>query len=97
MTVIPDPHKKVPMMFRAQVAGRCQLQRVVKDQDLDVQKWTDEWIDKVYPELPELGPNVQSRTYTINWRLITNSGVDDSIIRHSPERMPIPVPRSPDE
>ena len=81
MTVIPDPHKKVPMMFRAQVAGRCQLQRVVKDQDLDVQKWTDEWIDKVYPELPELGPNVQSRTYTINWRLITNSGVDDSIIR----------------
>ena len=81
MTVIPDPHKKVPMMFRAQIDGRCQLQRVVKDQEPDAQKWADEWVDKVYPKLPELGPTVQSRTYTINWRLITDSGVDDSITR----------------
>ncbi|KAM3095045.1 hypothetical protein ACKFKF_25775 [Phormidesmis sp. 146-12] len=81
MTVIPEPHKKVPMMFRAQVNGRCQLQRIVKDEEPDAVLWADEWVDKVYPELPDAGEQVQTRTYTITWRLITNSGLDDSAIR----------------
>ena len=25
MVNIPNPHKKVPMMFQAQIGGRCQL------------------------------------------------------------------------
>ncbi|WP_068820205.1 hypothetical protein [Phormidesmis priestleyi] len=77
MTVIPDPHKKVPMMFRAQVNGRCQLQRLTKGEEPDAVRWADEWVDKVYPELPDAGEHVHTRTYTIAWRLITNSGVDD--------------------
>jgi CRISPR-associated protein Cmr6 len=81
MTVILEPHKKVPMMFRAQVGGRCQLQRLIKNQDPDIVQWADEWVDKVYPELPALGEQVKTRDYTIAWRLITNSGVDDSVIR----------------
>jgi len=81
MTVIPDPHKKVPMMFRAQVNGRCQLQRLTKGEEPDAVRWADEWVDKVYPELPDAGEHVHTRTYTIAWRLITNSGVDDSVIR----------------
>ena len=81
MTVIPEPHKKVPMMFRAQVGGRCQLQRIVKDEEPDAVRWADEWVDKVYPELPEPGGTVQPRTYKITWRLITNCGMDDSVIR----------------
>lgn len=81
MTVILKPHTKIPMMFRAQVDGRCQLQRLVKDQEPDTVKWADEWVDKIAPVLPELGGAVRSRVYEITWRLITNSGVDDSIIR----------------
>ena len=81
MTVIPEPHKKVPMMFRAQVGGRCQLQRIVKDEEPDAVRWADEWVDKVYPELPEPGGTVQPRTYKITWRLITNCGMDDSVTR----------------
>lgn len=81
MTAIPEPHQKVPMMFRAQVNGRCQLQRLVKDEEPDAVQWADEWTDKVYPELPELGATVRSRTYKITWRLITNCGMDDSVIR----------------
>jgi CRISPR-associated protein Cmr6 len=81
MTVILEPHKKVPMMFRAQVGGRCQLQRLQKHEEPDIVQWADEWVDKVYPELPALGEQVKSRDYTIAWRLITNSGVDDSVIR----------------
>jgi CRISPR-associated protein Cmr6 len=81
MTVILEPHKKVPMMFRAQVDGRCQLQRLQKHVEPDIVQWADEWVDKVYPALPPLGAQVKTRDYTIAWRLITNSGVDDSVIR----------------
>jgi CRISPR-associated protein Cmr6 len=81
MTVILEPHKKVPMMFRAQVGGRCQLQRLQKYEEPDIVQWADEWVDKVYPELPPLGDQVKTRDCEITWRLITNSGVDDSVIR----------------
>jgi CRISPR-associated protein Cmr6 len=81
MTIIPDPHNHVPMMFQAQVEGRCQLQRLVKGEEPDAVRWADEWVDRIYPQLPDPGEQVQTRTYTINWRLITNSGVDDGVIR----------------
>lgn len=76
-----DTYKKVPMIFRAQVDGRCQLQRLVRDQEPDVVRWTDEWTERTYPEAPSFAENVQTQTYTINWRFVSNGGQDDSIIR----------------
>ncbi len=47
MRQIPDAYKKVPMMFRAQVDGRCQLQRLLKGKEPDAVRWADEWIARV--------------------------------------------------
>ena len=74
--------ERVPMMFRAQVDGRCQLQRVQKkDEDIHVIRWADEWIERTYPNAPEFADGVQSHTYTISWRFLSNGGQDESIIR----------------
>jgi CRISPR-associated protein Cmr6 len=86
MVKIPDAANKVPMMFRAQTAGRCQLQRIdpqkTKNKEKqDVEHWTSEWIEKTYPNAPKFSSKVQTRTYQINWRFVTNSGQDDGIIR----------------
>lgn len=85
MTNIPNVAKKVPMMFRAQVEGRCQLQRVYSErtnneQPQDAELWSDEWVDKAYPTVPKFG-GAQNRSYKINWRFVTNGGQDDGIIR----------------
>ncbi|MDY6785513.1 MAG: RAMP superfamily protein [Cyanobacteriota bacterium] len=82
MTQIPNAAQKVPMMFRAQTAGRCQLQRIARNvPQQDVQRWTDEWIDRAHP-VPSSSPqNVQTRIYTLSWRFVTNGGQDDGIIR----------------
>jgi Uncharacterized protein predicted to be involved in DNA repair (RAMP superfamily) len=86
MVKIPDAANKVPMMFRAQSAGRCQLQRIVPEkkknkEPQDVERWASEWIIKTYPTPPKFGDNVQTRRYTLTWRFVTNSGQDDGIIR----------------
>ncbi|KAB8331145.1 RAMP superfamily protein [Scytonema tolypothrichoides VB-61278] len=82
MSVIPDPAKKVPMMFRAQIGGRCQIQRLIPGaEEQDATRWADEWVDKAYPNLSELPSEVRCRTYTLTWRFITNSGQDDGVIR----------------
>jgi CRISPR-associated protein Cmr6 len=77
--------KNVPMMFRAQVEGRCQLQRIDTNrkgyEKQDVQIWTDQWIDKAEEHPPTFGDHIQSRPYQITWRFITNGGQDDGIIR----------------
>ena len=79
---IPDAAKKVPMLFRAQVSGRCQIQRLVPGaEEQDATRWAAEWVDKTYPQLPEPAPLVQTRTYNLTWRFITNSGQDDGVIR----------------
>lgn len=122
--------KDVPMMFRAQIGGRCQLQRVVdtrnsaeKRQDAEI--WVDEW-KEIFPkdllpkEIPQKQESVsnssqstnnvfarpkpsakpnpnsnnntnfqfpkfssQARTweYKIKWRLVSNSGQDEGVIR----------------
>jgi len=81
MPNIPDAAKKVPLMFQAQTAGRCQLQYIKKDvPQQDAELWTSEWVKKAYPHPPAFGADVQS-TYTINWRFVTNAGQDDGIIR----------------
>jgi CRISPR-associated protein Cmr6 len=86
MTSIPNVSQKVPMMFRAQVEGRCQLQRIdparkKSGQDQDVEHWVDEWIDKAEEYPPQFGAAVQHRSYQISWRFVTNGGQDDGIIR----------------
>jgi len=79
---IPDPAKKVPMLFRAQIDGRCQIQRLVpgKEQQ-DAMLWASEWVAKTYPQLSQSPPTVQTRLYHLTWRFITNSGQDDGVIR----------------
>ena len=87
MVKIPDAANKVPMMFRAQTAGRCQLQRIIdtkknKNKDKqDVELWTSEWIEKAYDRPPKFGTDVQTQICQINWRFVTNGGQDDGIIR----------------
>lgn len=82
MRTISDAADKVPMMFRAQINGRCQLQRLIpKADEQDAERWADEWIDKTYPDAPEFGTEVQTRTYQLSWRFVTNGGQDDGVIR----------------
>ncbi|MEM9119708.1 MAG: RAMP superfamily protein [Cyanobacteria bacterium P01_F01_bin.56] len=82
MPPLTDAADKVPMMFRAQVNGRCQLQRLIpKADEQDAERWADEWIDKTYPDAPEFGEAVQTRTYQLSWRFVTNGGQDDGVIR----------------
>lgn len=83
MMAIPDAYKKVPMMFRAQATGRCQVARIV-DGHTDAMLWADEWTQEAetYPDRPETNTpgGVQTQDCTIAWRLLTNSGLDDSVI-----------------
>jgi CRISPR-associated protein Cmr6 len=81
MPSFSDPYKKVPMMFRAQIEGRCQLQRIVHDQESDSELWAYEWTDKTFPAPPEFGEEIQTRTFSLTWRFVTNSGQDDGVIR----------------
>jgi CRISPR-associated protein Cmr6 len=95
MKTIPDAYKKVPMMFRAQVRGRSQLQYLDPDkrprkpkagQPQDIASWTNEWIDQTEFITPENAPDVQSpvygaKSYTISWRFVTNGGQDDGLLR----------------
>lgn len=70
----------VPMMFRAQVRGRCQLHYPAGDPP-DAVRWADEWTDKAYPQSPKFGDNVQFKPYKVSWRFVTNGGQDDGVIR----------------
>jgi len=79
---IPEPAKKVPMLFRAQIGGRCQIQRLIPGAEKqDAILWASEWVEKTYPQLPPPPANIQTRLYNLTWRFITNSGQDDGVIR----------------
>ena len=82
MVTIPDATNKIPMMYRAQTPGRCQLHYIDKNLDKqDVEQWASEWIEKTYPDRPQFGGEVRSRTFALSWRFVTNGGQDDGIIR----------------
>jgi CRISPR-associated protein Cmr6 len=99
----------VPMMFRAQIDGRGNLQKVPpKREKHPAYKWAQEWT-KGYPPAPQnIGTpmetvqpksdqhsknppkfvsqasfdlQIKKRVYLLDWRLITNCGQDDTIIR----------------
>ena len=91
MTDIPNAHKKVPMMFRAQVMGRSQLQyidprRKQAGNPQDVELWADEWVDKAEFISAEAAQDRQTETYSaksyqISWRFVTNGGQDEGMVR----------------
>ncbi|MCT0212423.1 MULTISPECIES: RAMP superfamily CRISPR-associated protein [unclassified Synechococcus] len=82
-TSLEVDHAKVPMEYRAQVQGRCQRQKA----DLpDAKIWIQEWKDSLPPSAPFKAFQSDPKTartfnYQVDWRLITNSGTDDGIIR----------------
>ena len=79
--------KRVPMQFRAQVPGRCQRQYIRKPDNAppgwrtDIQRWIDEWVERVDVASPFTGNGLRIVETQIDWRLISNSGVDEGIIR----------------
>ncbi|GAB4547479.1 MAG: hypothetical protein Tsb0014_42140 [Pleurocapsa sp.] len=86
MTTIPDAYKKVPLMFQAQTKGRCQLNYIAdlrnEDRDKqDVEIWTEQWTEKAEDKTPEFPETVETKTYQLSWRFVTNGGQDDGIIR----------------
>ena len=91
MKLIPNAHKKIPMMFRAQVQGRSQLQYLAPEkkragEQQDVERWADEWTDKAEFISAEDAQDVQTETYgaksyQISWRFVTNGGQDDGMLR----------------
>lgn len=68
----------IPLMFRAQVEGRSQIQRLIpgeaRQQAYD---WTDEWISGASKEVPQFGKEVRTQEYKITWRMVTNSGQEE--------------------
>jgi CRISPR-associated protein Cmr6 len=79
--------KRVPMQHRAQVPGRCQRQYIRKPDNMppgwrtDIQQWIDEWVERVDIASPFAGDGLRIVEAQIDWRLISNSGVDEGIIR----------------
>ncbi|MFM7641210.1 MAG: hypothetical protein ACKO45_06620, partial [Cyanobium sp.] len=79
------------MQFRAQTPGRCQRQYIKEPKDAppdwrpDIQRWIDQWVERVDQTTPFSGKASQSQLKIIeaqiDWRLISNSGVDEGIIR----------------
>ena len=88
----PDPLPsfqagRVPMEFRAQAPGRCQRQYIRKPKDPppswrpDIQIWVDEWVERVDRASPFSDRDLHVLELQIDWRLISNSGVDEGFIR----------------
>ncbi len=79
MVNIPNAADLVPLMFQAQTKGRSQLQYAAVQ---DSQKCVSQWTEKAYPDTPDLGENasIQTKTYQIQWRFVTNGGQFEGII-----------------
>lgn len=72
----------VPMMFRSQVSGRCQIQRLIPKQNRqDAEHWVEEWLKSAGNVGPEFSQKVKTREYDIAWRFVSNSGQDEGTIR----------------
>lgn len=75
------------MEYRAQFAGRCQRQYIRRPKDAppgwrsDIQTWIDEWVERVDSASPFTTKGLRIVEVQIDWRLISNSGVDEGVIR----------------
>lgn len=78
-----DAFDRVPREYRAQVAGRSQRQYIrSKDpQDSDLNIWIRQWVERVDPRSPFHTDGLRLMEARVDWRLISNSGVDEGIIR----------------
>lgn len=76
---------QVPLMFRAQIEHRCQIQRLIpklpKQSQQQAYRWVDEWIKAVEKKVPQFSSDVRTKEYQISWRFVTNSGQDEGVIR----------------
>jgi CRISPR-associated protein Cmr6 len=78
---------RIPMEYRAQVQGRCQRQRIKEPKPKppgwrsDIQIWIDEWVERVDRKSPFSTDGLRIVEVQIDWRLISNSGVDEGVIR----------------
>jgi CRISPR-associated protein Cmr6 len=87
---------EIPMMYRAQIAGRCGLQYAGDDSDLDT--WTDEWLQpkagdkqpKYQYQLPKENLKIFRCKIDFPYRLFTNGG-QDSIHRPTFGKQGIPI------
>jgi CRISPR-associated protein Cmr6 len=83
----PQESGRVPMEYRAQVRGRCERQYIQKPKDAppgwrrDIQIWIDEWVERTDRASPFTQTGLRLVEAQIDWRLISNSGVDEGIIR----------------
>lgn len=96
---IDSAAQRVPMMYRAQVNGRCSLQYGSNEKDLS--RWTTEWVDpnandsnrpRAQREEPTLGldGSIYRMKVKFPWRVFTNSG-EDSIYRPVMGKNGIPI------
>jgi CRISPR-associated protein Cmr6 len=82
-----DTARLVPMEYRAQATGRCQRQYIKKPKDAPpgwrsaIQQWIDEWVERVDSGSPFSADGLHLVEAQIDWRLISNSGLDEGIIR----------------
>ena len=75
------------MEYRAQLRGRCQRQNSSTPDNppigwrSDLQIWIDEWVERVDSHSPFSTDGLRIVEVQIDWRLISNSGVDEGGIR----------------
>ncbi len=75
---------EVPLMFQAQISGRGQIQYI--GDTTKVKRWVREWTDGAQNQLPAFisqddSTTFHKKTYKITWRIVSNSGQDEDIIR----------------
>ena len=78
-----------PMEYRAQIPGRCQRQFISEKRTTtpDVVTWLKEWVRGADEQLPSslekivVSKSIRVFRTQINQRLISNSGIDDGLIR----------------
>ena len=77
----------VPLEYRAQAPGRCQRQFIKKPKDAlpgwrsPMEEWLDQWVERVDRKSPFTSAGLRTVEVQIDWRLISNSGVDEGVIR----------------
>ena len=77
---------QVPLMYQAQIPGRCQIQRLdpklPQHQQQQAYHWSDQWCRGIdLKQFPQFEDSVQTKEYVITWRMVTNSGQDAGVIR----------------
>lgn len=82
-----EKSRKVPLEYRAQAPGRCQRQFIQNSRalppgwKLPIEQWLDEWVGRVDSRTPFTSQGLKIVEVQIDWRLISNSGLDESVIR----------------